>query len=108
MQQTLARRLSSAQWRAVEEGLGRVHERMLAGVAPARRERLTGAATIDIDATDVEVYGRGKRGVEYNYAGQRCGRPHVATWAEVEGVLAADLDAGDEDPRSAARPRRRP
>ena len=37
--------------------------------------------TIDLDTTDVEVYGRHKRGVAYNYQGQRCGRPHVATWA---------------------------
>ncbi len=38
--------------------------------------------TIDLDTTDVEVYGRLKRGVAYNYQGQRVGRPHVATWAE--------------------------
>ena len=59
--------------------------------------------TIDLDTTDVEVYGRKKRGVAYNYLGQRCGRPHVATWAETSTALAADLMAGDEDPR---RPRR--
>lgn len=98
----LARRLTGEQWLAVEEGLGRVYERMLAGVSASRRARLTGAVTIDIDATDVEVYGRQKRGVAYNYAGQRCGRPHVATWAEVQGTLAADLAAGDEDPRAGA------
>ncbi len=61
--------------------------------------RLTEAVTIDIDATDVEVYGPKKQGVAYNYAGRRCGRPHVATWAQTETVLAADLLAGDEDPR---------
>ena len=56
--------------------------------------------TIDIDATDVEVYGNKKRGVAYNYQGQRAGRPHVAAWAETEIPLAADLLAGDQDPRS--------
>ena len=65
-----------------------------------RRDALCARATIDIDATDVEVYGRKKRGVAYNYQGQRCGRPDVATWAQTETVLAADLLAGDEDPRS--------
>jgi hypothetical protein len=40
--------------------------------------------------------------VAYNYQGQRCGRPHVATWAETATVLAADLMAGDEDPRGHA------
>jgi hypothetical protein len=33
------------------------------------------------------------------WAGQRCGRPHVASWAKTATVLAADLMAGDEDPR---------
>ena len=45
--------------------------------------------TIDLDTTDVEVYGRRKRGVAYNYQGQRCGRPRVASWAELEVTLAA-------------------
>ncbi len=55
--------------------------------------------TIDLDTTDVEVYGRKKRGVAYNHQGQRVGRPHVATWAETATVLAADLMSGCEDPR---------
>jgi hypothetical protein len=50
----------------------------------------------------VEVYGRRKRGVAYNYQGQRCGRPHVASWAELVVTLAADLLAGDQDPRPGA------
>ena len=36
----------------------------------------------------------------YTYQGQRAGRPHVAAWAETEFPLAADLLAGDQDPRS--------
>ena len=59
--------------------------------------------TIDLDTTDVEVYGRHKRGVAYNHQGQRVGRPHVATWADTATVLAADLLAGNEDPRRDAR-----
>src|SRR6185503_3008541 len=31
--------------------------------------------------------------------GQRVGRPHVATWADTATMLAADLLAGNEDPR---------
>jgi Transposase DDE domain group 1 len=58
--------------------------------------------TIDLDTTDVEVYGRHKRGVAYNHQGQRVGRPHVASWAETATVLAADLMAGNEDPRGHA------
>ena len=74
----------------------------MAALLPAERaaELAEGPVTIDIDATDVEVYGSKKRGVAYNYQGQRAGRPHVASWAETEIPLAADLLAGDQDPRS--------
>jgi Transposase DDE domain group 1 len=40
--------------------------------------------------------------VAYNHQGQRVGRPHVATWAETEIVLAADLGDGTDDPRATA------
>lgn len=98
----LARRLSEGQWQAVETGIGDIGAAMLAALPPARAAALSETVTIDLDTTDVEVYGRQKRGVAYNYQGQRCGRPHVATWAETATVLAADLMAGDEDPRSHA------
>ncbi len=55
--------------------------------------------TIDLDPTGVEVYGKQKRGVAFNYPGQRCGRPHPAIWAEAGLVLAADLGSpGTDDP----------
>ncbi|MGH3807515.1 MAG: transposase, partial [Pseudonocardiaceae bacterium] len=98
----LARRFTEGQWRAVETGIGDVHTAMLAALPPERAVALCGEVTIDLDTTDVEVYGRKKRGVAYNYQGQRCGRPHVATWAQTATVLAADLLAGDEDPRAHA------
>ncbi|MCA1676089.1 MAG: transposase, partial [Actinobacteria bacterium] len=95
----LARKFTDGQWQAVETGVGDIHEAMLAALPPSRAAVLTETVTIDLDTTDVEVYGRKKRGVAYNYQGQRCGRPHVATWAETATTLAADLMAGDEDPR---------
>jgi hypothetical protein len=98
----LARRLSDTQWAAVETGLGDVHAAALAtliAVAPVRAAALCESVTIDLDTTDVEVYGRLKRGVAFNHQGQRVGRPHVATWAETATVLAADLMAGNDDPR---------
>src|SRR6185437_7863167 len=98
----LARRFTDGQWRAVETGIGDIHTAMLAALSPRRAAELCQTVTIDLDTTDVEVYGRKKRGVAYNYLGQRCGRPHVATWAETCTALAADLMAGDEDPRSHA------
>jgi hypothetical protein len=98
----LARRLTDAQWHAVETGIGDIHTAMLAALSPKRVAAVCETVTIDLDTTDVEVYGRKKRGIAYNYQGQRCGRPHVATWAETCTALAADLMAGDEDPRGHA------
>jgi hypothetical protein len=97
----LARRFTARHWRGAETGLAAVTAAM-AGLLPAERaaELAGGPVTIDIDATDVEVYGSKKRGVARTYQGQRAGRPHVAAWAETEIPLAADLLAGDQDPRS--------
>ena len=95
----LARRFTDGQWHGVETGVGDIGAAMLAALPPARAAALCETVTIDLDTTDVEVYGRKKRGVAYNYQGQRCGRPHVASWAETATTLAADLMAGDEDPR---------
>ena len=99
----LARRVTAGQWRAVEQGLAAVTGRMLALLPAPRAVALAeGPVTIDLDATDVEVYGHKKRGVAYNHQGQRVGRPHVATWAETEITLAADLGDGTDDPRATA------
>jgi hypothetical protein len=99
----LARRITAAQWRAVESGLAVVTGRMLSLLPAERAAALAeGPVTIDLDTTDVEVYGRKKRGVAYNHQGQRVGRPHVAAWAEAETVLAADLGGGTNDPRATA------
>jgi DDE family transposase len=98
----LARRFTEGQWHAVETGIGDIHTAMLAALPPTRAAALCETVTVDLDTTDVEVYGPKKRGVAYNYQGQRCGRPHVATWAQTTTVLAADLMAGNEDPRGHA------
>ncbi|HEX2744226.1 MAG TPA: transposase, partial [Streptosporangiaceae bacterium] len=99
----LARRITPGQWLAVETGLAAVTGRMLDLLPAERAAALAGGpVTIDLDTTDVEVYGRKKRGVAYNHQGQRVGRPHVAAWAETEIVLAADLGDGTDDPRATA------
>ena len=99
----LARRITAAQWQAVKAGLAVVTGRMLSLLPAGRAAALAeGPVTIDLDTTDVEVYGRKKRGVAYNHQGQRVGRPHVASWAEAEIVLAAGLGDGTDDPRATA------
>jgi hypothetical protein len=98
----LARRFTDPQWMAVETGEALVTQRVFDLLPAKRRARLTESVTIDLDTTDVEVYGRKKRGVAYNHQGQRVGRPHVASWAETEIVLAAELFSGNDDARASA------
>jgi hypothetical protein len=99
----LARRFCEGQWAAVETGLGGVHAHaldLLGRIDPGRARALSANVTIDMDTSDVEVYGRLKQGVAFNHQGQRVGRPHVATWADASVVLAADLGDGRDDPRA--------
>ena len=100
---TLAARFGPARLAGIEEGIGEICCRVM-GLLPARRRVVlrAGTATIDLDGTDVQCYGSRKDGIAYTYKGQRAGRPHVATWAEAGMVTAADLLAGDEDPRPGA------
>ena len=98
----LAKRFTPAHLAGIENGIGVVNTRVLGLVAPARRDRLLAAATIDGDTTDVEVYGPKKQDAVYNYQGQRAYRPHIAFWAEAGVSVAADLMKADEDPRPVA------
>jgi hypothetical protein len=88
----LARRLDERAWRQVSAAIARVTGRVLGQAPAAVRGRLqVGPPTIDLDATDIEVYGRKKAGVTYNYLGQRSGRVHAASWAEAGLIAAARL-----------------
>jgi hypothetical protein len=66
----LARRFTDGQWLAVETGIGDIHAAMLAALPAARAAALCETVTIDLDTTDVEVYGRKKRGVAFNHQGR--------------------------------------
>jgi len=84
----------------IEAGLAKVYQRWLT-VLPAmvRAPLVLRNPTIDCDATDIEVYGSNKDRVGWNYAGVKCGRVHLASWAQAELPLAADLLAGNDDVR---------
>ena len=99
----LARRFGPQHLRGVEAAVAEVTARWLARLPAQRRmELVLRGPTIDMDSTEVEVYGHNKDGVAYNYAGQLAGRPHLASWAEAGLPLAADLLAGNEDVRPRA------
>lgn len=99
----LARRFDEATVGDLESAVGAMAATWFAALAPARRQALAGVRpTVDIDPTDIEVYGRKKRGVAWNYAGQLSGRAHPAVWAEAGVVLAGELGSGTDDPRPQA------
>ena len=87
----LARRLEAPQWAALTAATASVTARVLALSSPRARRALRGPVTIDLDATDIEVYGKRKQAVTYNYQGQLTGRVHAATWAEAGLLTAARL-----------------
>lgn len=99
----LGKRFSPEVLAGVEAGVGDLVGRWFDALDHDRRARLVAARpTIDLDPTDVEVYGAQKRGVAYNHQGQLVGRPHPAVWAEAGVVLAAVLGSGVDDPRPQA------
>jgi Transposase DDE domain group 1 len=99
---SLARRFTPAQFAGLEAANAAVIDSAHRLLPEDRRAKLTGSITIDMDSTDVEVYGSRKQGVAYNYQGQRAGRPHLATWAEAGLTVAAELLTGNDDVRPRA------
>lgn len=99
----LAKRFDDMTFAKIESANGVLVRRWFGSLDHERRQALISQRpTIDLDPTDVEVYGCKKRGVEYNYQGQRIGRPHPIVWAEAGVVLCADLGSGKDDPRPQA------
>ena len=100
---SLARRFGPDELAGIEAAWAETAARALELAAPVERDRLVAQRpTIDLDSTEIEVFGRHKRGVAYNYLGQLAGRVLLATWAEAGTALACDLMAGNDDPRRAA------
>jgi hypothetical protein len=99
----LAGRFGPVQLAGIETALASIYPRWLA-LAPAavRAWLVLRDPTIDLDASDIEVYGKTKQGVGWSYAGVRSGRVHLASWAQAELPLAAELIAGNDDVRPGA------
>jgi hypothetical protein len=94
----LAHRFGPQQLHGIQAGLAAVTARAVELLPAHRRHGLAAVRpTVDLDPTDVQVYGANKQGVGWNYAGKRCGRPVLATWAEAGVALAAELVAGNDD-----------
>ena len=99
----LAGRFGAVQLAGIETALAKIYTRWLGWVPAAVRAPLVlRHPTIDLDASDIEVYGKTKQGIGWNYAGVWSGRVHLASWAQAELPLAADLMAGNDDVRPRA------
>lgn len=98
-----AKGFDEATFTAIEAANAALIGRWLSTLDEQRRRALVAVRpTLDLDPTDVEVYGRNKEGVAYNHTGQLVGRPHPVVWAEAGVVVAAELGDGRTDPRPQA------
>lgn len=96
----LARRFGPDQVAGLRAAQAEIVGRQVAALPRQRRRALLAVRpTIDVDPTDVEVYGLQKERVGWTYAGVRAGRPVPLVWAEAGLPLTAALLAGNEDPR---------
>jgi len=100
---TLALRFGPEELAGIEAAWVETAARAVMLAPPAERARLRRERpTVDLDSTEIEVFGRQKKGVAYNYLGQLAGRVLLGTWAEAGVALAVETMAGNVDPRPAA------
>jgi hypothetical protein len=89
----LAKRFRRCLCQAVERGLARAGQRL----DRALDRKVGDAVTIDLDATVLEVYGRGKQGASRNRCGRLSFAPHIAFWAQRGRALTGELVAGNRE-----------
>src|SRR5664280_2876838 len=96
----LGRRFGPDQLAGLRAAQAELIDRQVAALPRERRRDLLAVRpTIDLDPTDVEVYGERKERIGWSYAGVRAGRPVPLVWAESGLVLTGTLLAGDQDVR---------
>ena len=101
---TLARRFGGKGLLRLERAVGMIARRSYSMLPEAERARLAALRpTLDVDPTEVECYGKKKRGFAWNYQGQWAARPCPVVWAEAGLVLTGKLLQGNQDPRPPAR-----
>jgi hypothetical protein len=96
----VAKRFTGQHLAGVEQAIGVINTEWVSRLPVTRRATLLRTATIDGDATDVEVYGHTKQDAAHAYTGALNLRPHIGFWAEAGVPLAGEVMGGTEDPRS--------
>lgn len=101
---TLARRFGGRGVVRLERAVSGLARRSFDILPEAEQVRLRSLRpTLDVDPTEVECYGKKKRGFAWNYQGQWAGRPCPVMWAEGGVAVAGKLLRGNQDPRPPAR-----
>ena len=88
----LARRFERGHIEAIERAVARAGERLDRELG----RDLSEAVTIDLDATETEVYGHAKQGAARSHTGALAYSSYVATWAQRGRALTSELRGGNE------------
>ena len=93
-----AKRFRRCHVQRIERAMARAGERLDRALGRDPRE----AVTIDLDATQVTVYGQRKQGAGRSRHGHMSYAPHVATWAQRGRALTCELVGGNREKLSGA------
>ena len=93
-----AKRFRRCHVQRIERAMARAGERLDRALGRDPRE----AVTIDLDATQVTVYGQRKQGAARSRHGSMSYAPHVATWAQRGRALTSELVGGNRERLSGA------
>jgi Transposase DDE domain group 1 len=88
-----AKRFRRVHCQRVERAMSQAGERLDRALGRQAGEPVT----VDLDATQVTVYGRGKEGAARCRTGQMSYAPHVAFWAQRGRALTSELVGGNQE-----------
>ena len=93
-----AKRFRRVHVQRIERAMARAGQRLDKALGRNPAERVT----IDLDATQVTVYGQRKQGAARSRHGHMSYAPHVATWAQRGRALTSELVGGNREKLSGA------
>ncbi|MGI9100761.1 MAG: transposase, partial [Solirubrobacteraceae bacterium] len=94
----VSKRFRRVHCQRVERAMSRAGQRLDRGLGREADE----SVTIDLDATQITVYGRGKDGAARCRTGEMSYAPHIAFWAQRGRALTGELVGGNQERLSGA------